>query len=353
LYPGLKDTRDNRRSVPLKEVHEMIAGHRWAELATRFPNCRAFASYRATSPDWTSFRDASERFLAYQRTVNKAPTVIFYEAVLKRHIWSTAIAEKPLRLIGTTDIVTTTAPVRDRGHGAQAANVRRVLSAVFNWAMGERGCDGEYLASDNPVKRTRPIESDPDFESGINPFSASEQEQIVAAAREGWERRLVIVALETGLRPNETFGLKRVDIDLGGRVLHVRQTWSRYGEGTVKNRRSRRDVRMSDAAYRALREQLAETELRFTWLWPVSITHPAPHNPQNLSRRYWRALLERAGVSHREFYQCRHTFATNRLTEGCELQWIADQMGHKDLRMLINHYLRWKPGRVEKARKAF
>jgi integrase len=163
----------------------------------------------------------------------------------------------------------------------------------------------------------------------------------------------VIVALETGLRPSETFGLKRTNIDLGDRVVRVRQTWSRYKEGAVKNRRSRRDVKMSEMAYRAFREQLAETELRFSWLWPISVLHPVPHNPQNFSRRYWKGILQRAAVPHREFYQCRHTFATNQLAEGCELQWIADQMGHKDLRMLIDRYLKWKPGSVEDVRKAF
>ena len=155
------------------------------------------------------------------------------------------------------------------------------------------------------------------------------------------------------MRPNENFGFKRANIDFGDRVVSVRQTWSRCGEASVKNRRSRREVTMTERAYRALREQFAETELRFMWLWPVSMTHPAPHNPQNFSRRYWKAILERAGVPHREFYQCRHTFATNRLAEGFELQWIADQMGHKDLRMLIEHYLKWKLGNVDKIRKAF
>ena len=83
LYPALKDARDNRRSAQLKEIRELIAGHRWSELAARFPNCRAFGTHRVTAPDRTSLRDASERFLSYQRTVNKVPTVIFYESILK------------------------------------------------------------------------------------------------------------------------------------------------------------------------------------------------------------------------------------------------------------------------------
>ena len=66
-------------------------------------------------------------------------------------------------------------------------------------------------------------------------------------------------------------------------MVRVCQTWSRYGEGSVKNRRSRRYVKMTEKAYRALREQVAETELRFTRLWPVSMIHPPAQSAKLLA----------------------------------------------------------------------
>ncbi|HLW71567.1 MAG TPA: tyrosine-type recombinase/integrase [Candidatus Binataceae bacterium] len=157
---------------------------------------------------------------------------------------------------------------------------------------------------------------------------------------------VVVVAFGTGLRPNENFGLKRADIDLGNRIVRVRQTFSRWGEGTVKNKRARRDLVMTDAVYAALRAQISATELRFVWLWPMSPSRPQPHGPQRFSSKNWPAILKRAGVKHREFYQCRHTFATRLLQEGAELQAVAEQMGHANLQMLIDHYLKWKPGQA-------
>ena len=67
------------------------------------------------------------------------------------------------------------------------------------------------------------------------------------------------VALGSGLRPNENFGLKRVNVDLNARLIRVRQTFSRYGQGGVKNTQSRRDVDMTEPVFRALREQLVGT----------------------------------------------------------------------------------------------
>ena len=51
-------------------------------------------------------------------------------------------------------------------------------------------------------------------------------------------------------------------------------------------------------------------------------------------------------MKHREFYQCRHTFATLLLSAGADWRYIADQMGHTDLTMLQKHYWKWRPGTI-------
>ncbi len=238
-----------------------------------------------------------------------------------------------MKFIGATDVSNLLAPMRQRGHQAQAAVIRRVVSSVFNWARGERGADGECLITDNPVARMKPVKIERD-EDQIEPFTADEARRIIAAAQSGWERRVVKVALGAGLRPNENLGLKRTNIDLGARVIRIRQTYSRYGQGGVKNTRSWRDVNMTEPVYRALREQLLDTELHSPWLWARSRSIPRPHHPSSFSDNRWPVILKPAGVKHRNFYQCRHTFATLLLKGGSDVQYIADQMGHTDLTML-------------------
>jgi integrase len=48
---------------------------------------------------------------------------------------------------------------------------------------------------------------------------------------------------------------------------------------------------------------------------------------------HWSAILKRAGVTHRSFYQCRHTYATLLLAAGADWTYIADQIGHANLMM--------------------
>jgi integrase len=207
LYPGVHDTREGRRSPMIKEIRELIDMRRWDELAKRYPKCKALAPFRPAvlQPDTTTFRQASDGFLSYQKNANTQATVNFYRTILKTHIWPAAeFADKTLKLIGASDITSLFGPIRQRGHHAQAANVRRVVSAIFNWARGERGTDGEYLVADNPVTRTKPVRIERE-EEDLDPFTAEEARRIIAAAQPGWERRVVTVALGSGLRPNESF----------------------------------------------------------------------------------------------------------------------------------------------------
>ena len=101
---------------------------------------------------------------------------------------------------------------------------------------------------------------------------------------------------------------------------------------------------MTEPVYRVLREHVAATELQSPWLWSIGKYRPEPHNPQRFSAKNWPAILKRAELNHREFYQCRHTFATLLLQGGADWQYVADQMGHADLTMLQKHYWKWRPG---------
>jgi len=368
IYPGLNDNREGWRSPVLKQVRQLIAERRWTELAARYPECLALASFRERlllADDVTTFRQASERFLAYQTAQNEKATVVFYRNVLKNHLWSAGeFADKPLKMIGASDVAQVIGAVYQSGRQATAANMRRTISAIFNWGRCERGSDGKYLVEDNPVTRTKPVTVDRPDED-IDPCAQAEVEAIELAARPGWERRIAIVGFGAGLRVAELFGLKQRDVDLSRRVIRVRQTWTRWGEGGVKNKRARREVDLTPPVIAALREQLAECQrwnemakvastddlqklvdaaVASPWLWPQSPRRPTPHNPQNFSRRYWPAILKRAGVKHRELYQMRHTFATLLLVRGAEWRYIADQMGHTDLTMLQKHYWKWRPG---------
>ena len=63
----------------------------------------------------------------------------------------------------------------------------------------------------------------------------------------------------------------------------------------------------------------------------------------NLRERVWKPALRRAGLRYRTMYQTRHTFATLMLAAGEDIGWVAKQLGHTSIEMVIRRYHRFIP----------
>lgn len=364
LYPGLRFTRTSQRSPLVKKIKSAIAMADWAWLAHRFPAHPEFASWKvAPSP---TLKTVAAAFLVQQEAANAPGTADYYKSIVKGHIEPSEAGSKPIRSVTANDISLLVGKITQRGNRARAGKVRRALSAIFLFALRD------HLVDENPVVRTKPVSApvrDP------NPFTPAEQRKIIEAAR-GWERHLVTVAMGTGMRPAEIFGLKRENIDLAELTIGVRQNLTRRGEGALKTARSHRTIDLSRPAWTALTAQLKAVELKGDWVWPdlyhtrynngpradlkpkrahvlgtaTGNAQPRPHSGHNFSRRNWPAILRRAKVEHREFLQCRHTYALTMLRGGADWDYIAEQMG-TSIAMLHKHYLRLMPGKSRKPAK--
>ena len=58
-------------------------------------------------------------------------------------------------------------------------------------------------------------------------------------------------------------------------------------------------------------------------------------------KTFFTPFLTLAKVKHRGPNQLRHTFASQCLTAGISIVWIANQMGHASTKMVEEHYARW------------
>lgn len=342
-YLKLRDTRENRRRAAklVKEIESLASAGRWAEVARRFSHDAALAPFRPTESAEPTLRDVIDRFLRHQEASNAPGTVAYYRELFRGLQVAFPCETHRVSKVTPAQIMGVLGALKAKGYAARANKLRGALSTLFTFAIREG------IAAHNPVRHTKPLRVRREADE-VNPFSALEVSRIIGAARDGWERRLVTVALGTGLRPAELFGLKRADVDLGAHVLYVRRNLSRFGEGDVKTARSRRTIDLAEPVEAALRAQMAEVELRSEWLWPDTYHRRIrPHSAHNFSRRNWPAILKRAGVAHREFYQCRHTYAVNLLTAGADWMYVKEQMGHGSLAMLQRHYWHLRPGKAK------
>ena len=187
-----------------------------------------------------------------------------------------------------------------------------------------------------------------------DPFNRKEIEQIIQAA-DPWYRQCLIVSFFSGIRPGEAVALNWTDIDFENRLIDVNKNHSDGIKQTPKTDASYRKIDMLPVVYDAL---LRQKELTYFEDKPNNgfvFTTKANRVPfadyRHLRRDAWIPALKRANVRYRNQYQTRHTFASQMLTEGNDIWWLAKQLGHRGIDMINTVYGQWIPDNSEESYK--
>lgn len=196
-------------------------------------------------------------------------------------------------------------------HTLKSGTVRQYLdsfSAVLTVAVDEL----EWLPA-NPLSRVRRPKASP---ARVRVLSAEERTRLLAACRSSRNRSLyvlVLLALSTGCRRGELFGLRWQDVDLAQGAMRLAHT--KNGEP--------RAVPVPDYALEVLRP-LAEGQPLTAWVLPRTAKKarfPYEHA--------WRWALKRAQIDDFHFHDLRHTFASYVAMSGGTLAEIGEVLGHK------------------------
>ena len=197
-----------------------------------------------------------------------------------------------------------------------------------------------------------------------------EKREIVTLSREEVERffrvaessrlfALFVVAALTGLREGELLGLRWQDVakDAQGRpVLRIRQKLVRASTGLTLERGTKtgkgRAVRLPRLGTHALKEhrkRQLEDRMRAGARWEehglvFTSKRGTPIDPSNLSNKYLRKLLEKAGLPRVRFHDLRHGFATVLFSDtDVSPKMVAEMLGHADISMTLNTYTHYLP----------
>ena len=297
-------------------------------LATRIAKIRS-GEYRQPSRETVAaYLDA---WLA-DRAGIKASTRTLYQTVIDRHI-------KPHVGDALLDRFAQRDPVKElykrlRGFGASARNVRHVhivlgaafRAAVKNDRLSRNPMDGIETPPYRPIERPT--------------VAVEDGERFLKTAQRHPLYALFVLALDSGARQGELFGLRRADIDLKNRIVAIRRSVSYAAggaliESTTKTGKSRSvpvSIRTTEALRAHLKAHMA-SEYVFT------DERGRPLRKENFIRRAFHPIRDEAGLPATiHFHDLRHACATRLLLQGVHPKVVAERLGHSSTDQTLETY---------------
>jgi integrase len=175
-----------------------------------------------------------------------------------------------------------------------------VLRHLLYWAVDESLLLANPLAR-LPMARER---------RARRPVMAVEEEQAVLAVAPEHLKRIVIAALDTGMRRGELLNQLWEHMDFSRRVLFVTRSKTPEGEA--------REIPLSTRLFDLLWETRENEGLIFTYRG----------SQVRFLKTAWRTALKRAALRHFRFHDLRHTFNTRLMEAGVMQEVRKALMGH-------------------------
>jgi len=315
------DGRRYREAIgPSKRQAELVLAKRRTDLREgRFFDL-------PSSSSGVTFRELSDRYQRDHAIPYKSPTTIEGD----RSRWNALVHEfgaRPLSRIKAADVSAFLAARRRGGAGPATVNrYRALLSHVLSMAVRWR------LLAWNPVRDVRPL---PGETRRVRFLEQAELDRLLDACPP-WLRRLVTVAVHTGMRRGELMGLRWEQVDLERGQIALTKT---------KNRQARA-LPVTDACQRAL--LTAPRRAGCAFVFADELGHPL--SPWGL-RNAWDAVVKETRLKNFRFHDLRHTFASHLVMAGVDLPTVRELMGHKTLDMTIR-YAHLAPAHARRAIRA-
>lgn len=189
----------------------------------------------------------------------------------------------------------------------------------------------EGIIRDNVMTRVDNLRIE---ESTINPLSLEEARKVIGCVHPHY-RNAITTLFFTGMRFGEMAALKWHHVDLDRKTARICETLVYGVEGRPKTKKSNRDIDLLPPVVEPLENQkpitLGKSEYVFLDL------SGKPLKSDHVRNVIWKPALERAGLEYRPLMQTRQTFATLMLSEGENIGWVQNMLGHGSLQMIFTN----------------
>lgn len=213
-----------------------------------------------------------------------------------------------------------------------------MLKNAFSYAE-----DYELIVK-NPCRRIRLPKVE---EEEVKIFSNSEQTRIEKAVFSMDDNRYfgILLTLYTGVRIGELCALKWENVDLRNKCIYIKKSINRVERNNCsdkktmmqecepKTKKSKRTIQLPKFIIEVLRKIKKESNSEYVF----SMKNGKFIQPRTMQVLHQK-LLEKAGVTYKNFHVLRHTFAS-RAGENSDAKTISDTLGHTNAMITINRYM--------------
>jgi integrase len=243
----------------------------------------------------------TETWLPWKKRDVLEATYVGYESTVRRHVIP-AKGKVSLTKLHPQDLEDWYANLRDKGVGPRTVlKIRSIVAMALEYAVGT------FLVKRNVAAMIKPPKYQPE------PKTFLTEKQVVKLLKEAAGKPifpLILAAITTQIRPGELYALDWEHVDLEHRIIQVARTMTDTKKGAVvgrkpKTRTSIRKVRIPQVLANALKRARAGSNSPYVFPSPDG----ARLRRQNVQRRWWKPLLEAAGLPDITFYELRSSGA--------------------------------------------
>jgi integrase len=215
---------------------------------------------------------------------------------------------------------------------SSCAKIRNVMSVLFNHA-----CRYE-LFDRNPIRLVRQSAKRRRPPTLLMPTEIKALVDNLSIR----ERTLVLLAVSTGLRQSELFGLKWDDINFAQNTMNVVRSIVYGVVGPCKTESSQKPVPVHSTVLETLNKWREVCRYNRSDDWVFASKRHRGRTPiwgQAILRKYIRPVAQRAGIQKRfGWHTFRHTYSTLLRSVGTEFKVMQELLRHSTLRSTLDVY---------------